>query len=90
VRLSRKGAEVVLPKGMTLERARSLMLEAQKFDGIEEIRDNGDIVLTDEAHGTFKEMLGVDCPVVTIEDSYEQAMELRRQFLDFARRHGVG
>ena len=90
VRLSRKGAEVALPRGMTLEQARGLMLEAQKYDGIEEIRDNGDIVLTDEAHGTFKEMLGVDCPVVTIEEAYEQAMHLRRQFTDFAKRHGVG
>jgi len=50
VRLSRKGAEVVPPKGMTLAEARALMLEAQQYDGIQEIRDNGDVVVTDEAY----------------------------------------
>ena len=65
------------------------MLEAQQYDGIQEIRDNGDVVVTDEAYETFKEMLDVDCRVITIEDSYEQAMELRAKFEEFAKRHGV-
>ncbi len=89
VRLSRKGAEVVLSGDLTLSQARSLMLEAQKFDGVQEIRDNGDVVLTDEAYTTFKQMLGVDCRVVTIEDAYLQARELRTKFEEFARKHGV-
>jgi hypothetical protein len=89
VRLSRAGAQVVPPEGMTLEQARGLMLEAQRYDGIQEIRDNGDVVLTDEAYATFKEKLNVDCKVVTIEDSYEQARELRAKFEAFAREHGV-
>jgi hypothetical protein len=45
--------------------------------------------LTDKAHGTFKEMLGVDCPVVTIADSYEQAVELRKKFEELARKLGL-
>jgi uncharacterized protein YfbU (UPF0304 family) len=74
---------------MTLEEARNLMLEAQQYDGIQEILDNGDIVLTDEAHVTFKEMLNLDCRVITIEDSFEQAKELRKKFEEFARKNGV-
>ena len=89
VRLSRKGAEVLPPKEMTLEEARNLMLEAQQYDGIQEILDNGDIVLTDEAHVTFKEMLNLDCRVITIEDSFEQAKELSKKFEEFARKNGV-
>ena len=89
VRLSRKGAEVVLPKGMTLDEARDLMLQAQQWDGVQEIRENGDVVFTDEAYGTFKEMLNVDCKLVTVEDSFEQAMELKNKFHEFAERHGV-
>ena len=89
VRLSRKGAEVVLPKGMALEQARELNVKAQAYDGIKEIRKNGDIVVTDEAHSTFKEMLGIDTRLITIEDSYEQAIELRKKFHEFARKHGV-
>ena len=89
VRLSRKGAEVILPKGMTIEQARKINLEAQKYDGVEEIKQNGDIVLTDEAYTTFKKLLNMDCKAVTINDSYEQAMELRKKFNEFARKHGV-
>lgn len=89
VRLSRKGAEVVLPKGLTLRQAREFNLEAQQHDGIQEIKANGDVVVTDEAYNTFKEMLNIDCRVITIEDSYEQAMELRKKFHEFARKHGV-
>lgn len=89
VRLNRKGAEVVLPKGMTLKQARELNLKGQQYDGIKEIKDNGDIVVTDEAYETFKEMLAIDCKVITIEDSYEQAVELKKKFHEFARKHGV-
>jgi hypothetical protein len=89
VRLSRKGAEVVLPEGMSLAEARALMQEAQKYDGIKEIRDNGDVVLTDEAYTNFKELLGVDQKTITVEDSYEQAMELKAKFHEFARKNGV-
>ncbi len=89
VRLSRRGAEVVLPKGLTLEQARAFNLRGQEYDGLQEIRANGDIVVTDEAYYTFKELLNIDCKVITIEESYEQAMELRKKFHDFARKHGV-
>ena len=89
VRLSRKGAEVVLPKGMTLEQAREFNLKAQQYDGIQEVKDNGNIVVTDEAHKNLKEMLQVDCKAITLEDSYEQAMELKKKFHEFAGRYGV-
>ena len=89
VRLSRKGAEVVLPKGLTLRQAREFNLVAQQHDGVQEIKANGDVVVTDEAYHTFKKMLNIDCRVIIIEDSYEQAMELRKKFHEFARKQGV-
>jgi hypothetical protein len=89
VRLSRKGAEVVLPKGVSMQQARAMNLEGQKHDGVQEIKDNGDIVVTDEAYSTFKELLHIDSRVITIEDSYEQAIELKKKFHEFARKHGV-
>jgi hypothetical protein len=89
VRLSRKGAEVVPPKGMTVEQARGIMLQAQQYDGVQEIKGNGDVVVTDEAYTNFKQMLNVDCRVITIEDSFEQAVELRKKFEEFAEKNGV-
>lgn len=89
VRLSRKGAEVIPPKGMSVKQARDIMVEAQQYDGIQEIRDNGDVVVTEEAYTTFKEMLNVDCKSIAIKDSYDQAMELKAKFREFAIRKGV-
>lgn len=89
VRLNRQGAEVVLPRDMNLDQARELMCQAQKYDGVEQIDSNGDIVLTDESYETFKELFGVDCRRVTVADSLNQARELRSKFEEFARRQGV-
>ena len=89
VRLSRRGAEVVLADGLALEQAREFNLRGQEYDGLEEIRGNGDIIVMDEAYTTFKELLNIDCKVITIEESYEQAMELRKKFHDFVCKHGV-
>ena len=89
VRLSRSGAEVVLPKGVSLKQARDINLKSQQYDGIKEILNNGDIVVTEEAYQTFKEMMGVDCRVVSIDTAFEQAMELKNKFYEFARKNGV-
>jgi hypothetical protein len=89
VRLSRRGAEVVLPKGMTLAQARALNVEAQVYDGVQDIKDNGDVVITDESHETFRDMLGYELRTISVATAYEQAMELRAKFHEFARKHGV-
>lgn len=89
VRVSRKGAEVVLPAGVSLEQARQLMLDAQQYDGILEIRANGDIVVTDEAYENFKHILGVGCRTISIKDAFDQYQELRSKLNEFARKHGV-
>jgi hypothetical protein len=89
VRLSRTGAQVVPPQGMSVEQAREINLKAQTYDGVQEIAEDGDVVLTDEAHTVFKETLKFDCKRITIADSLDQAMELRAKFLEFARAHGV-
>lgn len=89
VRLSRKGAELALPAGISKEQARALMLEAQQFDGIMSIEDNGDVHLTDEVASLYKNEFKIDWSVVTVKDSFAQAGELRKKFLEFLERHGV-
>jgi len=89
VRLNRQGARVVLPADISLEQARDLMLEAQRYDGIKAINDQGDIVLTPEAAAMLSKELSVDWSVVTIKDAYDQAMELRSKFRQWLQRNGV-
>jgi hypothetical protein len=76
VRLSAKGAEIFLPEGITLDQAIKMHEKAQKEEGIEEVRNDGTVVLTDEAvriidevipWNTLKEFNVVDCEKVAAE-----------------------
>ena len=61
VRLSAKGAEVVLPEELSLEEAIRINEKAQWYDGIAKIEDDGTVVFSDYAPPIMKEMLGFDC-----------------------------
>ena len=89
VRLSRAGAQLSLPAGMKVEQARALMLEAQQYDGVQYIADNGDVHVTAETADLYKREFKIDWSVVTVKDAYDQAMELRRKFVEFLERNGV-
>jgi len=89
VRLSRKGAQVVLPNNLTLQEAIRINEEAQKYDGIEAIHDNGNVRFTEKSWSTMKEYLGYDCKEMSVDESEERSKELRDKFMDFAKKHGV-
>lgn len=75
VRLSGKGAEVVLPEGLTLEEAIRINEEAQRYDGVERIEDDGTVVFADYAARIMKEMLGFDRPQFKPDESEELAQK---------------
>ena len=76
VRLSAKGAEVILPKELTLEQAVKINEEANKFDGIEKIKDDGTIVYTDKTYSIMKE-LGYNCKELSFDELESRAEELK-------------
>lgn len=84
VRLSAKGAEVVIPAGLTLKEAIHINEEAQKYDGIERIEDDGTVVLTEKAHQIMKDMLHYDHERFSIKESEARAHELRELYRQFA------
>ena len=61
VRLSAKGAEVVLPEELSLEEAIRINEKAQWFDGVAKIEDDGTVVFSDYVPPIMKEVLGFDC-----------------------------
>jgi len=76
VRLSTKGPEVVFPEGYTMEKAMQINKEALKLDGIEEIKDDGTVVFTEESRRLHKERLGGDIGEdLRLEDVEERAKE---------------
>lgn len=75
VRLGAKGAEVILPGELTLEKAIEINKAAEKFDGIERIKDDGTIVYTDTTYSIMKE-LGYDCRELPFDDLESRGREL--------------
>jgi len=61
IRLSAKGAEVVLPEELSLEEAIKINEKAQWYDGVAMIEDDGTVVFSDYVPPIMKEMLGFDC-----------------------------
>jgi hypothetical protein len=87
VRLSAKGAEVIVPAGLTLKEAIHINEEAQKFDGIERIEEDGTLVLTEKSHRLMKEMLHYERQRVKISESETAGKELQKLYRDFAARN---
>jgi len=74
--LSAKGAQIVLPEELSLEDAIRINEEAQKFDGIENIRNDGTVVFTDRAVRVMKDLFHMEYTELRARDSMERAREL--------------
>ncbi|MDM8556112.1 hypothetical protein QUF75_15415 [Desulfococcaceae bacterium HSG7] len=84
VRVTASGGEVILPQGLTLEEAVRINEEGQRYDGIENIDDDGTATYTEKTAAVMKEMIGWDCSKMKLEESEEHSRELGRVFGEFA------
>jgi hypothetical protein len=87
-RLGRGAIEIVLPDDITLEEAIKINGEGNRFDGIEEIKEDGTIVIADKSHEIMRRMLGHDVKRFNVRDSHMVAGELGRAFRSYA--EGIG
>ena len=76
VHLSSAGVEVFIPKELTLADAIKINEEGAKFDGIERIKKDGTLVLTEQSSRIMREVLGYECEEFSIEESAVRAKEL--------------
>ena len=76
VRLNSKGANVVIPEEISLEEAIKMNEEAQTYEGIEEIRDDGTVVFTDEAVRIMEEVMHWDLKQFKVTECEKVAKEL--------------
>ena len=88
VRLGRGIIEIVLPDDITLEEAIKINEEGNRLDGIEEITEDGTIVITDKSHEIMRRVLGYDVKRFNVRDSQMVAAELGRAFRSYA--EGIG
>lgn len=84
IKMNANGVEVFLPVGITLEEAIRINEESQVYDGIEEIRDDGTVVLTDKSASIMKNLLKYDGKIIKPSEMESKAKELDKKFKDWA------
>ena len=88
IRISANGVEVVLPGDVTLEEAVKINLDGLRREGVEEIKDDGTVVLTDEAYNTQKELYGLNLREFHFADMEEIAKEFCLSVKRLMAKHG--
>lgn len=89
IRASAKGVEVVLPEGITMEEAIKINMDGMKHEGVEEIKDDGTLILTDEAYELGRELLGVSWRELRVADTEELVKEGLAAFTKLAEKYGA-
>ena len=82
VRLSARGAELVELDGISKDEMIKLMREANKCEGIEEVREDGTMVATEHAVKIVEEVFGIEWKYKELkpQDSAEAANEIRTAY----------
>jgi hypothetical protein len=88
-RLSAEGAEVVLPDDLTLQDAVRINQDGARFDGIEDVRQDGTVVFLDENVRNMEEVLGYSCKELKISELEERARELNAKLTKCYEKSGV-
>lgn len=65
-----------MPEGITLEQAIKINTEGLKLEGLEQIKDDGTVVLTDEAYKIQREIYGFDWRELRFADMEDAAKEV--------------
>jgi len=89
IRIGASGVKVELPEEITMEEAIRINIEGGKYEGVEEIKDDGTVVFTDEARGMFKEVLGLDYKELRLEDTEKQAEEIIAAYVELTKKHNI-
>lgn len=77
IRISARGVDIVLPEEVTMEQAIRINLDGLKYEGVEAIKKDGTVVLTDEAYEIQKELYGLEVKEYRFADMEDIANELR-------------
>ncbi len=87
LRADKRGMEVVLPPGLTLEQAILINEDGMKFDGIERIESDGTVYFAEKNMAILKETLGYECKRLPLSEVEYRARELYAKYQEFAGKH---
>jgi len=80
MRIGAKGVTIELPEGITMEQAIQYNVDQARYEGVEAIKSDGTLVVTDEAYQITKELLGIECREIKVADTAEWSKELVQAF----------
>ena len=89
VRVAKPGLLIDLPDSLTLDQAIDINRKCQRFDGIENVDDDGTVRFTDASAGVLKEVLGYDLAAYAPEECEICAEEMAAHFAEYARQNGA-
>jgi hypothetical protein len=89
IRIGAKGVTVELPEGLTLERAIQYNMDQARYEGVETIRDDGTLVITEQAYELTKKLLNLECREIRVADSAEWAKKVLAAFKTLGAKYGT-
>ncbi len=89
VRLRASGVEVVLPEGLTLEEAQRINIEDCKFEGVEDMKEDGTLVFTEEARQVMKEIFGMTHTELRFDEMEDRSKEIIAAYKKLAAKYNV-
>jgi len=84
IKMNARGVRVFLPENLTLEQAIKINNDAQVYEGVQSIENDGTVILTDKAASIFKNLLDYECKHYKVENCEAKAKELDAKFKKWA------
>jgi hypothetical protein len=76
IRINAKGVDVVLPEGISMEKAVEINMGGLRMEGVEELKDDGTIIITEEANKLMKELYEIDIKQIRFSDIEQVGREI--------------
>ncbi len=89
IRIGASGIKIELPEGVTMEQAIKYNTDQARYEGVERIKEDGTLVVTDEAYELTKKLLGLECREVRVADTAELAKEVLGAFRALGKKYGA-
>jgi hypothetical protein len=80
VRLDRRGAEIVLPDDLTMDKVLEMNQAGMRFDGIERIEEDGTAVFTDSAAEFMRTALGMNWVRMRLSETEAMTKDLAEAY----------
>jgi len=87
--IHKKGVKIELPEGMTIEQAIKYNVDKARYEGVKAIKEDGTLIVTEEAYQITKKLLGLECREIKVADTVAWSKELIQAFKTLGKKYKV-